>query len=362
MGFFTGASDALQDVLIEQERFRRQKMLDDIAAEERRDRREDRKTAREIQKENAASLKAQREQQADATRQGAADKFENSTAMGTELDDSGATILESAGRGSHIKRTPTTASLRVTAGLGAPTADNPLGLDTSGAPAAKIVEGKRIFAGTAKQQDDARQRQSRADYIKGLPQGSRARQVLEAQDATGDNSISASVFDPPKPATRIYRTVPGVGLVTIDDDGNPKVLVASRETPQKPGAPQVFYDKDSGEPHAVQFMPDGTSREVPLPAGLGGKRQPPAPGKTPDQIAAEAEARARGTAKGKASGGGGGSNPIAKIGAMWEAMHGGAPTATPAPAAGAKGPAIGERRIVNGVPATWDGHGWAADK
>lgn len=347
MGFFTGASDALQELLVEQEKKKRQDMLDAILMEDRKSLREDRKTNREIQRDNAASLKAQREEAAAAAKQAAADKFENSTAMGTELDDAGAGILEAAGRGSHIKRTPVSGSLRVTNGLGPSTADNPLGLDTSKAPAATIVEGKRLFGGTAKQQEDARQRESRAAYIASLPVGSRPRQVLEAQDATGDNSISASVFDDPDEKRR----------QSLEDREHLLRVAASLRPPREPRARfDVKLGKNaSGQDVIIRTNVDGGAIEViPVPDGVTINK--PAQPKTPAELEAEARARARGTATGKtdvkpASGG---------ILSSLAGIFGSGPQRTGAtPPAGSTGaPNIGDTKTFpNGKVGVWDGSG-----
>ncbi len=340
MGFFTGANDALQELMIEQETRQRQKMLDAIEAEDRRSRMEDRKSNRAIQEENAKSLRASREQAADLSKQNIADKFEESTAMGTELDDAGAGILSAAGRGSKIKRTPVEGSLRVTAGLGAPTAENPLGLDTSTAPAAKIVDGKRLFAGTAKQQEEGKKRETRASYINSLPAGPE-RSYYEAQDAVGDTTPGAYV--PPRtqakpPSVLEYEYAKSQGYTGTyqqyqNEDANRRARAA-----KAPSAPQVFYGED-GKPHAIQFMPDGTSREVPLPAGMSGKIQPKKV-KTPAEIEAERRAAARGTATGKADVAGSGGTISAVLGGIF----GGGPqrTGAAAPAAAGAPPAIEE--------------------
>jgi hypothetical protein len=358
MGFFTGASDALQEALIQQEEQRRREMLDAIAADDRRSRDEDRKTNREIQRENMESQKAARTQAEALQKQKIADAFEESTAMDTELDEAGAGILEGAGRGAHIKRTAPSVSARVTDGLGAPTADNPLGLDTSTAPAVKMVEGKRLFGGTAKQQAEAKQRESRSAYIKGLPAGPQ-RSHLEAQDATGDTSLPATLYDAPKEPTKPSSVLEyeyaksqgykGTFAQYQNEDANRRERAAAR-----PSAPQIFYG-DDGKPRAIQFMPDGTSREVPLPAGMSGKIQPK-PVKTAAEIEKERFAGAKGAAEGKAAASPGfdwgnvaRNIPIVKKFAPVAPVAAHAPTSPTTPAAGAA-PAVEEWGIVNGKP------------
>jgi multidrug efflux pump subunit AcrA (membrane-fusion protein) len=118
----------------------------------------------------------------------------------------------------------------------------------------------------------------------------------------------------------------------------------------KPGSIQ-YYHKLDGTMGAFQPMPDGSTREVPLPAGFKGTGNPQ---KTPDQIKAEAQARAEGTAAGKGSGGG--------VFDFIQSLRG-VKTEKPdfvngPPAPTATTPQVGERRTFNGQLAEWDGRGW----
>jgi hypothetical protein len=344
MGFFTGAAEGLQDALVEQEMRRRQAMLDAINAESRKSQEEDRRSNREIQRENMLSAKAQREQSEADAKQGAADKFENSTAMGTELDDAGAALLEGAGRGSHIKPA-TIAASPITAG-----ADGSVKI-------LPVVGGKRIFAGTAKQQDEDTQRKARAAYIQSLPPGDE-RKFYEAQDAVGDRTPSAYV--PPhvtKPQSQLeYEYAKSQGYTGSyqqyqNEDAN-------RKAPHdKPVPPQIVYR--DGVATSVQYTPGAGWVEVPLPAGVTGKTAPKPAAKTPEQIETERRAAAKGTAEGKAAAAGangGGFSTLNMIGSMWAAAHPGKPAQ---PNTGTAAPKVGDtKKFPNGSTGMWDGTGW----
>jgi hypothetical protein len=112
---------------------------------------------------------------------------------------------------------------------------------------------------------------------------------------------------------------------------------------EKPGAVQVFHKSD-GTMGAFQQMPDGSTREVPLPAGFAGKGNAP---KTPEQIKAERKAAAEGTKEGKGSDGG----TLDFVKSLFGGGEGdkpaiprtGAPTATTP-----QGPQVGQEIVRNG--------------
>jgi len=165
---------------------------------------------------------------------------------------------------------------------------------------------------------------------------------------TKTNEAPSVAVAAPKKST--FHTAGGA-LYKENPDGSMKLMVPARDrAPQRPGAPQIFYG-EGGKPTAIQFMPDGTAHEIPLPAGLSGKIQPKTPPKvkTPAEIEAESAARARGTAAGKADAAGGGG--------ILSALGGVFGGAKPVPAGAA--PKVGDTKTFpNGKVGVFDGSGW----
>lgn len=322
----TGAMAGLQQELQAQEERQQREFMNTLQLHDRDHRDAQMRQQAMLQREQMAALAEQREAQAELRRQQRATGIASTLAPGAQLDDQGAAALRDGGMGALIDQQAPSFSVDSTAGLGPAVDGNPLGLSAGGA---KMVPGRSLFKGTAKQQQDQADRKRRADYIKSMPTGP-ARAALEAQDATGDTSLSPALFTPPKPELRSVR---GVGLVQIGPDGTQKTVTPERDRVTKPGAPQVFYGED-GKPHAIQFTPGGGATEVPLPAGLTSKTAPKPAAKTPQQIEQDAAARSRGTATGKKEAGGG-----SRLGDLFNRAFGGgntppapAPTSTSAPA------------------------------
>lgn len=301
MGFFTGASDALQELLVEQEQRRRQQMLDQIAADDRASRNSDRVESRRIQQEQL-DLTKQRYKAADD------EKAKKDAAAQAEVE-SGNTRdqLQAAMQGSFNQ-----------AGTG----------DPNGAKATRDALRVAMISGGAKPTEIAQEPVA------------------------------------PKPVARSLHSVPGVGLVSVDPaTGDTKVLVASvKNSVSKPGAPQIFKDTE-GNLHAIRFGPDGKPEEITLPAGLTGRAGvAKAAPKTPAEIEAEAAARARGAATGKKEAGGSSSN---FFGNLYDKVYGSSKPAVPVPvAAPAAGPVVAPPKLgdvktfPNGTKGVFDGTGW----
>jgi hypothetical protein len=187
-------SDALQQLLVQREVQKRQAMLDALAAQKQQDETADKQTQRRIQEAQLAQFEDVRRAQADAARQQLASHVADTLPPDAELDPETEKTLRAGGLGALVAQTPATTALRVVNGLGTPTADNPLGLDTG--PATTETPGKTTFRGTAKQIEAERQRRARESYIQGLPADSPVRQFLAAQAATGDTSLPPALFTP----------------------------------------------------------------------------------------------------------------------------------------------------------------------
>lgn len=350
MSWLTGASDALQQALIDEQVRRRQAMLDQFSLDDRRERAMDRRQGRKIQDENLSSLKEQRTAAAEKSKQDRAKGVAELLSPDAELDANTEQVLADGGLSALVKKTPITTSVQATEGLGAATPDNPLGLDTTTKNPLKVDGGRSVFGGTAKQVEEARKRAARAEYIKGLPP-SEMKTYLEAQDATGDNSLPPALAVPPKPQPKQVIGSSRTGYFQLNPDGSKTMVVPpAPDKAPAPHAPQIFVG-DDGKPRAIQFGPNGQAIEVPLPPGIAGRTAPP---KTPATIEAEAAARAKGTATGKAQA------PSApgifdRITAFLK------PSTAHAPAAGGAAPKQGEvKTFPNGRKAVWDGTGWVA--
>lgn len=340
-------SDEITQILAEQEVRKQQEFLNSLKLREAGQADERMRLNAEIQREQMGALKEQRDAAAAARRSTIAGNLIENLAPGAELDEAGAATLRDGGMGSLINQTAPKADIDVTAGLGAGSEENPLGLSSGGA---RVVPGKSLFKGTAKQTKDAQDLARRRAWIAAQPD-SPAKRAMMAQLETGDSSLSPTLFEDPN--QQVHVVDPTTGKVTSAGTvprGSRVVTTPRPPTPDRPNAPQIFYGPD-GKARAIQFMPDGTSREVPLPAGADTKVAPKT-GKTPAELEAEAAARARGTATGKKEAGAGG-GLFSTIGsALGVGVGGAAAPAGPAPKVG------DTKRFPNGTVGVFDGTGW----
>lgn len=348
MSFFTGASDALQEALIQQEQQKRQALLDSLQVQDRQEKaRADQQNEqiREGQLEDMAAERRARTADANAK---AAVSAANLLAPGQAIDAATAATLGNGGLGALVTQKPGTLASRSIQGTVQTTDGAPVVSDVTETPHA-ATDAQTVFAGTAKQQEAVRQQAARAAYIASLSDDDPTKKFLMAQDATGDKTLPSALYATKK-TQPTFHTVKGVGLVRVDSDGTPTVLMPSKDTTgAKIGTPQIFYGKDN-QPHAIRFMPDGTAQEVQLPPGLLGKTPPKPTPKTVEQIQAEAEARAHGTAQGKAEG-----TPPGWLSTVAGTVFGNGATAPP------QQPKPGDiKTFPNGRKAVWDGTGWVA--
>jgi hypothetical protein len=193
MSWLSGALGGLEEALIEMEVKKRQKMLDDLAAKEQAERNKDRETGRKIQEAQLASADAQRQEAAQRVQQQRAEAIAKMLGIGTNLDADTVKVLREGDLGALIEQGIDT-QMNVQAGV-----PEFLGGDqpTSTGPGMTVNE-KFTFRGTADQIEKEKQRQAKEAYIKSLPPESPIRQFLEAQVATGDSSLPAAMFTPPK--------------------------------------------------------------------------------------------------------------------------------------------------------------------
>lgn len=296
MGFFTSASDALQEALIDQERQRRQAMLDAIAAEDRKLRDEDRKTNREIQRENMESQRLAREEAAAANGLKRAETIVETAGPNGPVDASGAALVRKVGLGGSLRDEDAVLASTALSGVVQPTGKAPVMVGGMKRTQNAGHDARTVSLGTSKQQEEERKRKRRAEYIQSLSAG-RERSFLEAQDATGDASLPAEFLrDRDADADRALEDKKE--LLRLAAELRPPREVRARYE-VRPGTTKDGKDAlirtnvDSGE---VEIIPlDGVK--------LGAPQKPT---KTPEQIFKEREAAAGGTAAGKKSAAGGG--------------------------------------------------------
>jgi len=318
-------SDEIAAVMAEQEARSQQAFLNSIRMRESQQADERMRLNAEIQREQMKALEDQRAAVADERKSRIAGNLAATLTPGAELDEAGTSALQAGGMGSLINQEAPTATAGAVSGLEAPTADNPIGLSTA-APTARVVAGRSLFKGTAKQNKESQDRAARLEWLKGQPD-SPAKQMMIAQLMTGDSSLPITAFQDPNQPIMVVDPETGTVKNVGSAPRGARVVTAPRDrAPDKPGTPQVFYGED-GKPRAIQFMPDGSSREVQLPTGIASKVAPKKE-ETTQEVEDKAAARARGAAQGKKEVSGGG-----LLGSLWNRAFGGDKPA-PVPAHG----------------------------
>jgi hypothetical protein len=186
MSWLAGALEALERELAEREVRKRQSLLDSLQVRDRDLREQQQKQQAEIQRETLRALEEQRAAAAAKSRMDRAASIANVLSPDANIDEETANALREGGLGALINKQP---EQQVQLGGGS------LGMGFGGPV---TLPASTAFRGTAKQLEEQRVRQQRAAYIRSLPANSPVRQFLEAQDATGDNSLPATIFTPPK--------------------------------------------------------------------------------------------------------------------------------------------------------------------
>lgn len=210
MSWFSGASDALEEALVEQEKQRRQEMLDALNKRKAEAEMQDRAMARQLQAAQLQQYEALRKAQADAANEAMAQKVAETLGPNTQVDSDTSDLLRKGGLGALIQRQQVALPSTSITGVAQATDAAP---DLTNVTRTANDGMGDVFRGTAKQLKDEQDRQAKLDYIKSLPADSKARKVLEAQVATGDNSISEKLFADENPQQPVYRINPRTGAV-----------------------------------------------------------------------------------------------------------------------------------------------------
>ena len=278
--------DALMKFLVERKAEERQKMLDEILAKDRQSQAEDRVANRRIQDEQVAQYKGLREAQENAARQQAAGRTAELLSPETELDDSTADELSQGGLESLVKKVPAFKSSLP---------DNLKEGDPMDTPA------RRVFRGTARQIEEERKRRERQDYISKQPADSPVRKFLEAQSATGDNSLPTELFQPKPTSQEVIRINPRTGK--MENIGNAPTGAHFVTEPQDAaggmgGRPyftyQPVYDAQGRPIGSMKFDARGGQPEfIDIAKMTGGGQVKPPPGTTGAQSIANETAEAQ---------------------------------------------------------------------
>lgn len=143
MSWYTGASDALEQALVERERLRRQAMLDAIAAEDRKAKDEDRKVGRRIQESQLESVDAQRKEAIQRMQQQRAAQIASTLRINQDIDGATEQSLREGDLGGLVERHDA---------VNAPVMLPGGGMTQVGVP----VPERRSFTGTAAQHEQVR--------------------------------------------------------------------------------------------------------------------------------------------------------------------------------------------------------------
>jgi hypothetical protein len=178
-------SRALQELLMQRELQKRQALIDGLTV-----RQQDAEETRA--QEEHAWKQQQAEAQRAATQQAQALALAKELGAGSELDPDAEARLRDGGLGSLIQQrgsrfTPNDAAA-------APSQFTSPDLQP------EAFAEQSTFKGTAAQDAEQARKAKLAEYLSKLPADSHVRQFLEAQDATGDNSLPPALFQPKETA------------------------------------------------------------------------------------------------------------------------------------------------------------------
>lgn len=197
MSWFSGAQDALEEELLRREKEKRQAMLDELNARKAESQMKDREAARRLQEAQLKQFEGLRKAQAEAAQQAMAEKLAEVLGPGATLDPETTAMLRQGNLGVLVQHQESVLPSTSMSGVAQATPNAPR---ISGVVRTRNAghDERDVFRGTAKQIKAQQDLDAKIAYINSLPPDSVARKVLQAQVATGDNSISEKLFTEPE--------------------------------------------------------------------------------------------------------------------------------------------------------------------